>query len=189
MGIPLVYRRSGLLGAGYTDRELRQMLRSGGMNPVRRGSYVAAPIPEDARVRHRLLVRAAYGDLGHGAVISHVSAAVLHGLAVWAVRIDRVQVTKVRRSGGRRHRLVHVRTAPLAASEIVDIDGMAATSIARTIVDLARTSSFASAVVTADAALATGMVEPRELMAVARRQRRWPGIPAARRVIGFADPA
>ena len=108
-----LYRRSALLAAGYTERELRRWLSAGELSILRRGCYTAGEPPEEAHARHLLLVRAAFAELGPGAVASHVSAAVLHGLPTWGVALDRVHATRHQRSGGRRHRLVHVRTAPL----------------------------------------------------------------------------
>jgi hypothetical protein len=187
MDSPSLHRRSALLAAGYTERELRRWLRAGELSILRRGNYLAGAPPEQAHARHRLLVQAAFAELGPGAVASHASAAVLHDLPTWAVALDRVSVTRDRRSGGRRHRLVHVRTARLAPDEVVQLEGRAVTSVARTVVDLARTASFESAVVTADAALGTGAVHAAELVESVRRVERWPGCPAARRVIEFAD--
>jgi hypothetical protein len=182
-----LYRRSALLARGYTERELRRWLRAGELSILRRGSYTAGQPPEDAHARHLLMVYATFAELGPGAVASHVSAAVLHGLPTWAVALDRVHPTRHRRSGGRRHRLVHVRTARLDPDEVVQLEGHPVTSVARTVVDLARTASFESAVVTADAALGTGAVDAAALVESVRRVERWPGCPAARRVIEFAD--
>lgn len=80
MDSPNLYRRSELLAAGYTERELRRFLRAGELSILRRGSYTAGQLPEDAYARHILLVHAAFAELGPGAVASHVCAAVLHGL-------------------------------------------------------------------------------------------------------------
>jgi len=188
MDSPNLYRRPALLAAGYTDRELRRWLRVGELALLRRGNYVpGAGPPEPGHARHRVLIQAAFGQLGEGVVASHISAAVIHGLPTWSVPLDRVHVTRHRRSGGRRHRLVHVRTAQLHPDEVVQVSGIPVTSVARTIVDLARITSFESAVVTADAALGAGLVAPEELADTVRRMRRWPGSPAARRALRFAD--
>jgi predicted transcriptional regulator of viral defense system len=187
MNSPTLYQRSALLAAGYTDRELRRWLREGDLTLLRRGNYVTGEPPEEEHARHLLLVRAAFAALGPGAVASHVSAAVLHGLPTWAVALDRAHITRHRRSGGRRDRLVHVRTARLDQDEVVQLDGRPVTSVARTVLDLARTVSFESAVVTADGALGAGAVDASELTDSVRRFDRWPGCPAARRAIAFAD--
>lgn len=184
---PTLRRRPGLLALGFTDGELRRMRRRGELVSVRRGTYLTGPLPETLTERHRLQARAALDQLGPGAVLSHASAAVWHGLPTWRVPLTRVQVVRARSSGGRVHRRVHVLTAPLSSEEIVVDNELPVTSIARTVVDVARTVSFESGVVTADAALAAGMVTLDELEIALARCKGWPGCPRARRVVAFAD--
>ncbi|HTR91220.1 MAG TPA: DUF559 domain-containing protein [Trebonia sp.] len=62
------------------------------------------------------------------------------------------------------------------------------TSVPRTVVDVARMSSFMSAVVTADSALRAGLTTKGALLAVCHQCPRWPGIRQARRVVDFANP-
>jgi predicted transcriptional regulator of viral defense system len=182
---PLIRRTADLRAAGYDRDELRRMVRSGALVAVRRGAYVTTE-PDDADVRYVLAVRAAVLALADGAVVSHVSAAALHGLPLWGLRRTRVHVTYARGNGGRCGTHVHVHTAPLAADEIVISDGLAATSLARTVVDIARTASFTAAVAVVDAALHAGL-DPAALSAALDRARGWPGVPVARRVVAFAD--
>jgi hypothetical protein len=186
-GVPEVYVRWTLRAAGFGDDEVRRLLRAGDLSAVRRGCYVLGGPPEDPLVRHALLVRAAAGHLAGPAVVSHVSAAVLHGLPVWAVPLERVHVTRDRRTGGRSGTRVHVHTAPLGREEVVMADGMAVTSPARTVVDLARTVPFEQAVVVADAALRSRLVDRARLDEALSRSSRWRGSPAARRAVAFAD--
>ena len=86
-------------------------------------------------------------------MVSHASAAAVHGLTLWNVPLDRVHVTRNRRSGGRRTTLLHVHTVGLDADEVVEVDGIAVTSVPRTLADLARTLPLEPALVVADAAL------------------------------------
>ena len=182
-----LHRAGQLRAAGYTADQVHRMLRSGALTAVRRGAYVEGARPEDAALHHELLVRAAVAELDGSAVVSHVSAAVVHGLAVWSLPLDRVQVTRNRsRSGARRGSRVHVHSAPLADDELVVVDGVVCTGLARTVVDLAREMPFEQAVVCADAALRAGLERP-ALDAALRRARGWPGAPAARRAVAFAD--
>ena len=181
-----IYLRRRLLAAGYDDHEVRRMLRDGSLHALRPGAYVA-DAPDDPAAQHALLVRAALAELSPDAVVSHVSPAVIHGLRVWGVLLDRVSVTRARRrSGARRGSRVHVHCAPLEADESVLVDGVPVTSVPRTVVDVARTVGFEQAVVVADAALEAGLVDEAALAAALARWRRWPGLPAARRAIGFA---
>ena len=185
---PLQFRSS-LLAEGWTDRELRRMRRSGALTDVRRGSYA---IPDDERLatpegRHAMLVEATLPGLAPGAVVSHVSAAVLHGLPVWNIPLRRVHGTRDARSGGRISSRLHLHASPLDPADVVEIDGVPVTSLARTAVDLARTVAFEQAVVVADGALRALFGEPAALRAAHERAAGWPGAPKAKRVLDFAD--
>jgi hypothetical protein len=118
-------------------------------------------------------------------VVSHVSAAVLHGLPIWDVPLARVHATWDACGGGRTTRRLRVHVGPLGNREVVEIDGIAVTSLARTVVDLARTVGFEQAVVVADAALARP--DRPDLEEALDRAAGWRGAPGARRVVAFAD--
>lgn len=185
---PLQFRTS-LLADGWTDRELRRMRRSGELTDVRRGSYA---VPDDERLatpegRHAMLVEATLPRLAPGAVVSHVSAAVLHGLPVWNIPMRHVHGTRDARSGGRITGRLHLHVSPLDADDVVEIGGVAVTSPARTALDLARTVAFEQAVVVADGALRGLGNDPATLLAAHERAAGWPGAPKAQRVFGFAD--
>ncbi|MCW0216434.1 MAG: hypothetical protein OJJ54_24050 [Pseudonocardia sp.] len=185
--------RGELLAAGFTDAEVRRLRRTGSVATLARGTYLPS---DDARLReprsrHALRVRAALPRLAVGSVASHVSAAVLHGLDVWDVPLDRVHVTRVG-SGGRISRRLHVHVAPLDADEIVVVDGVAVTSLARTVTDVARTVDFVRGVVVADSGLigtrdARGTLDRGALDVAVERVARWRGGPAALRVARFAN--
>lgn len=187
--MPDLALRRDLLADGVVDKELRRLRAAGQLAVVRPGAFVAADDPRlsDPDERHKLAVRAAVPHLAAGSVVSHVSAAVLHGLPVWDVDLRRVHVTRDRRSGGRRSRHVHVHAARLDSDEIVGIDGVQVTSVARTLADLARTVGFEQAVVLADAALFRHLLCPDDLAAAVERAANRSGNPQARRVAAFAD--
>jgi hypothetical protein len=182
--------RPALLAAGITDDELRRLRRQRRLTVVRPGVYVPA---DDERLanqaaRHRLAVRATVEKLAPGAVVSHASAAAVHGLTMWDVQLRRIHVTVVRDSGGRRTRLLHVHTAALHPDDVVDVEGLVCTSVARTVVDLARTLPFEQALVIADAARHVHRVSAVELAAAVDRVAGRRGSPDARRVVAAADP-
>jgi len=184
-----LHRRPDLLALGYTDAQLHRRRRDGELATIRRGAYVSAPDPRltDPATRHALLVAAAWPTFADGTVLSHCSAAVLLGLPVWAVPLGRVHVTRARPTGGRIGRVAHLHTAPLRPEDVVELDGRAVTSPARTVVDVARTVSFEAGVVIADAALRAGLVDGEQLVDCLRQAARWRGVPTARQVVGFAD--
>lgn len=190
MHIPVTgpVRRRSLLAAGYSDDEIRAQLRAGHLLSVRPGFYLSdARRPANPEAWHAAVVHATLADLAPGAVASHASAAVLHGLPVWGLPLVRVHATRPRRTGARRTPTVDLHSAGLDPDEIGQVDGTPVTCAARTVVDLARTSPFPQAVAVADAALFAGIVSPASLEEALLRARGRPGSPAARRAVAFAD--
>jgi very-short-patch-repair endonuclease len=124
------------------------------------------------------------------AVVSHTSAAVLHGLPVVSGRyLDRVHVTKPRSGGqGRTGRYVHVHGAPIPDSDIELFDGIPVTNLARTVVDSARITPLGPALAIADGALRAGSTTDAWLAQLELLGRRR-GVRFARRVAGLADVA
>ncbi len=156
---------------------------------MRPGVYLE---PDDPRLsdpveKHAVLTRTTVSKIAPDSVVSHVSAAVLHGLPLWQVALGRVHVTRSRRTGGRISALLHVHASMLADEEVDSIDGVVVTSVARTIVDLACTESFERALVPADAALHRHMTSPELLQEQLGRCANRSGIAGARRLVEFAD--
>lgn len=181
--------RPRMLADGWTVDELRRARRAGDLRPIDLGAYLRPGDPRlsDPIARHRLRVAAAVPRFAAGNVVSHASAAVLHGLPLWQVPLAVVHATRSRRNGAGRTGRLHVHPAPLDPAEVTTVDGVLVTTAARTVVDLARTVGFAPAVVVADAALHDRLVTDDELSTAVERIAGWPGAPAARRVVAFAD--
>lgn len=183
-----LHLRPDLLREGYSDKELRRLRRGGHLASIRRGAYRHGPPPDDLVERHMLHVRSALEQLSDQAVVSHLSAAVLHGLPVWGLATDRVHVTRPGRCrGGRRGGLVHVRTNTLGPAEVCTLHGVPVTSLERTVVDVARSVPFTQAVVIGDGAMGIPEFDVQRAWGLLGEMRRWPGAPAARRVLEFAD--
>lgn len=176
-----------LVDAGLTRADIRARQRDGDLERVRRGVYVRPPVEAlSESERHRRLVLATVEALAEQAVVSHQSAAVLHGLPLLGRLPSRVSVTRAQGGHGRADELLHLRLCPIPADETVQLHGMTVTSLARTVVDIARLESFDQGVTIADAALRAGL-DPAELADAVRRARRRPGVARARRVAAFAD--
>ncbi len=184
----LIRRREQLLADGYSSDEVQRSVREGRLVVVRKGCYVAtSALPDASDERYAMRVRATGPALAPDAVISHVSAAALFGLPLWGMRLERVHVTRDRRHGGRVNPRLHVHSAHLPATEVGALDGLAVTSVARTVADLARSLPFEQAVVLADAALHRELVTRAQLGSAIESRARRSGTPAARRVLAFAD--
>ena len=179
-------RRDALIN-GFSDEELARFVRSGEWSRLRRGAYLPAGVPRDPISRHALLVHATMAALRGNAVVSHQSAAVLLGIPLWNVPLGKVHITRPRRSYAYRSDLVHCHAAHLRDDEVITRAGLVVTSPVRTVLDLARSARFESAVVAADAALHARLVDHERL-----RERLFdlagiPGSRAAARVVDFAD--
>jgi hypothetical protein len=111
---------------------------------------------------------------------------VLHGLPVWPSAVSQVHLTRDRLGGGKNRTQVRVHGAPLADQDVTTIEGVAVTSLARTVLDLCRTLPIEQAVAAGDRALAYGLVA--EVLEAALRQLgRSPGVRSARRAIQLMD--
>ena len=97
---PGLHLRPRLRVAGFTDEEVRRRVDAGDLHPCAGASTSAEPCPTTPQRTICCWYGAALGHLTGPAVVSHVSAAVLHGLPLWAVRLDRVDVTRDQGSGG-----------------------------------------------------------------------------------------
>ncbi|QII08228.1 hypothetical protein BH93_25090 [Rhodococcoides fascians A25f] len=178
-------RRSEALADGHADHQLRALYERDGWERLVNGVYVPssrlAGLTEHER--HRLLIAAVFPTIAEGSAVSHRSAALLHGLPLPSGRFDKVHVTRHHRGGGRTNATVVVHCAPWVPSVIVD--GIHATSLARTVVDLARTEELLSAVIAGDVALKR--CDPKELDAELQRARGWKGVAQARRAVNLMD--
>jgi hypothetical protein len=176
-----------LLALGYTHNELAHQSRSGELDHLRRGAYCSViEADSDPAPRHLRLVEATVRLTAADAVVSHASAAVVHGLPVLTGSLGRVQLTRPGLSGGKDRGGRHLYMSRLNDSEVTEVHGIRTTSLARTVVDVARSLPFASAVVTGDAALRLGLTRE-DLEECLGRSARRPGMAQARRVAAFLD--
>ncbi len=180
--------------AGLTHPQFRSLTRSGDLIRVWHGVYatrsaVAWGKASPAR-GHALLAMAAGAAVGRDSVASHQSAALIHGLDLFPAAPSMVILTrpKARPSGRLKSDGVFFHTAELPDGHVTRYLGAQVTSVPRTVVDLARGSSFMSAVVTADSALRADATTKEALIAVCNACAGWPGIRQARRAVDFSDP-
>jgi predicted transcriptional regulator of viral defense system len=180
-------RRSDALADGMTDDELARLIRRGEVTRLQRGTYLRDTETLTGTARHAAIVRATVAGLKLPGVVSHVSAAVLHGLPIWAVPLGRVHVTRRPPANGSGSRRVHLHVGRLADDEVTVLGDLALTDIARTSVDVARTLPFEQALVIVDAALATRRTTRDQLADCLDRLGAVPGVRRAAHVVAFAD--
>lgn len=189
-GMTAFISRAELLASGFTPAEIRGHLATGAWTSVARGRYVTKPGGAHGSVGERHAVRT-HAELSRfrseAIVASHRSAAVLHGLPLLGPKPGLVEVTRDGVNGSRTSSSVQVRASKVPPEDRVRIDGTAVTSVARTLVDLARHDEPLQAIAAADRALATERVTGSEVAAAMARLGSAPGLPAARRVLQRAD--
>jgi hypothetical protein len=139
---------------------------------------------EAQRAEHLSRVAALAGQLPADAVISHESAALVHGFPTYAVpaavRVTRTRGRVVRTSD------VHVHRADLRPVDRRVVRDTPVTAPARTVIDLGRRLPFGQALVTADAAL-RARTSRRQLQDVLRHEWTWPMVRHAMPVMRWAD--
>jgi len=187
--------------AGLTQAQLRSLIRSGDLVRVWHAVYATRAAVEWAKASpargHALLAIAARTAAGKDSVISHHSAALIHGLDLFPAVPELVTLTRppTRRCNRPKSDGVVFHAAKLPADHVTMLLGVRVTTVPRTVVDLARVSSFMSAVVTADSALRADVTTNRAdfttkeaLIAACDACAGWPGIRRARRAVDFSDP-
>ncbi len=157
---------------GVSERSLKAALASGAVLRAGQGGYALPDAPAALALAVSLQ-----------GVASHVSAAVLHGLAVWTepVATD-VIVPRGTRRGAQGVRVHHADLGPADVDPSRDV-----TSVLRTLLDCGRTLPLAEAVVILDSALRARLVTLHRLQQAAIAAR-GPGAAALRRAVRHVDP-
>lgn len=148
-------RRSTLLAQGLSITTLYRAVQAGELQRIGSGLYVP-PGTQPPDARHRLMISTV--ATSEKEVLSHESAAILYDLPMLRPDLREVHLT-VPPTAARNHdefRRSHTATLPLC--DVVELRGHCVTSLERTAVDVARTSSmgFAGALAVFDAALRRG---------------------------------
>jgi hypothetical protein len=177
-----------LSAAGLSAGQIRRLARQGVLLHVGYGAYARAALVGDRVGEQTLRLASVLAVAGPGAVGSYHSAAAIHGLDLLGPQSPEV-VAVTRAPGGSRTGRpgVRVHVAALPSRHVTVRSGIRVTSVARTVVDLARTSSFRAGVVVADSALRGKQASRDELRAVIADCARWPGIRQANLVVEFSD--
>ncbi|MDV8023449.1 hypothetical protein [Rhodococcus sp. IEGM 1330] len=186
-----IVSRSDALSRGMSDAELQRYCRTRAWRRLRPGRFVSrdefdALSRED---KHRVIAEAVFdATIAPDAVVSHVSAAIFHGLEVWNADLSRVHITRNRaRGGGRSSAVRALHTSPYTDDEVVDFDGVRVTDLARTVADCARSLPFETAVCIADFAARTRGLATEDVVAALDSCPNHPGNRMARRVAEFMD--
>lgn len=175
--------------AGFDDREVSRLVRSGQWARLRRGVYVESVlVPATEEARHALDVRAALLRVTGLVAASHLSSAVLQGISLLGSDYSLVHLTHDSAGSARTEAGVQHHVAPLPSSQLTKTEGLLVTSAARTVFDLARTTTYEAGLVAIESALHQGLVEPEELRELVAYCADWPGAREAARAVAVASP-
>ena len=163
---------------------------------IARGAYVESNPWELLGDRDRYLttIRAVAATRRHDMPLSHWSAAAIHGLPILATWPSRVHVTVGKVSGGRSRRGVTKHALTIPDEDLVEVDGLLLTSVARTVLDMAVTAGFLTSIMIADHALLVDrfgrnapMIRREDLWETFARRGNFVGSRRAEDVIHFAE--
>lgn len=181
------FRRQAL-DCGYSDHEIRALLRHREWRRLRRGAYALGALVDglDPAARHRLLVRATVGNLDAPVVVANHSALAFHHVDLWGVDLAEVHVHREPGRTSRRDAGVVHHLGLLPYGEVEEIDGLLVAALERAAIDTARTVAFDTGVVLLDGSRRQDFDLARA-EDILERQRDWTGSVGASRALGFSD--
>lgn len=175
-----VVSRGQLVEAGLPKGVLDRLVTAGRLRPVHRGVYRVGPV-----VAPRSLEMAAVLACGSSSAVSHWSAAFMCWRLPDDSRPSPVHVTVWR--GRRAHGGILVHRSRLARDEVRRIEGIAVTTPARTLLDLAGYAGSRELERAVAEALARRLVGPRQVLELLDRYPRRSGSRQLRSLICGAD--
>lgn len=175
-----------LLESGWSTSDVRHSVERGDLVRLCKGVYVTRDeVPAEDEQRHvlRALAFAHRSDY----IVSHVSAALLHRLPVGGADLTEVHVTRAGLGGHRHEAGRRVHSGQLPSDMITSVAQVPVTSVARTLVDLAKFEPLAVAVAAADHALHSGLCRADDLREALESLRRHPHSRRASQAMALVD--
>ncbi len=188
--LPHVVSREQAAALGWSDWHLARAVRDGGLQRSGRGRYarVADPGFEGRRAAYLALAEAALVAHPGGYVLSHLTAAMAHGLPLPLRPLTTVHLTvdtALHRSRRRAGVVIHHGDSVTMEPDLVR--GLPVTPVARTVADCLRVHEAGIGIPLADAAASAGLCEVDDVEAVLATQVRWRGRPQALRRLRLVD--
>jgi hypothetical protein len=133
-----VILRREALAAGYTDRDIRKMVRSGLWHRIRHGAYVGTQAWNELSDvdQHALLARAVLRQARAEMVLSHISALPEYDAPMWGLPRDVVHVTRRDGRAGRKESGVSQHQGLLLPVDVEVRRDVEVTSATRTAIDI-----------------------------------------------------
>jgi hypothetical protein len=184
---PVMRERDAPLALGVSRRGIQTLIAAGTIHRLRRGVVVGSCLVEraitDRQLAHAISLRTlllSFGDC----VASHESAAFLLDLPL--LELPAYAIGTRERGAWRSGTSFRVRIAPLPAHHVATGQPERTTSVARAVIDIARSSSFRAAVVVGDAAV-RDRCDLDTLSSVLDECATWADVGKARTALRFLD--
>lgn len=186
----VVRLRSDLLADGYTDQQIRGLVRSKVLHRIRRGAYVAGEIWRECSKedRHRITCRAVL-RAGHPLmVLTHVSNAIERGIPVWNIPLDEVHATRTDGKGSRREAGVVHHVGVLDEEQVEVVNGVRVSPATRCAVEIATMTVLEATLVVVNGMLHQGLFTEEELAGAVAELKHWPETISTHLLLHLADP-
>ncbi|HET7532731.1 MAG TPA: type IV toxin-antitoxin system AbiEi family antitoxin domain-containing protein [Nocardioidaceae bacterium] len=183
------FTRTQALQVGLDDNAIRLALKIGLWTRVRWGVYTFTDLwtEQDEVARHLAAARSVARKLGPSVALSHVSAALDHGLLVWDADLSTVHVTRLDGGAGRTEAGVTHHEGFCVDSDVIEKDGYLLVKPVRAALESAAMTSSEAAVVTLDSGLHLNRFTPAELDENFALMQHWPGALHLQFAVRFAD--
>jgi hypothetical protein len=188
--LPTEFSTRDCRGVGLSDKVLARLVRTGRVQPVRRGLFrLPARLAGDPHAGHLSRIRAVAAAFADDHAVSHLSAAALLGLPLPLGPPGPVHLTRLRACHRSRQAPdgVVIHHADSSVTPVVEHLGVRVTAVERTVADCLRTVPLTASVPVVDAALHRQLATRPQLADYLEVQRRWTGMPRARLALSMAD--
>lgn len=151
----VVWLRRDALAAGYTDKQIAKLVRSGEWVRVRRGAYTSGELWAvlAAEDRHRILCRAVLLTAHPSSALSHISSTIEQGAEAWGFDLDQVHITRTDGQGGRNEAGVVHHSGLLSEGEVNIVNGVRVTPAPRALAETCTISGVEPALIVANSLL------------------------------------
>jgi hypothetical protein len=185
-----VMLRGELLAAGYTDKAIARLVKSGEWVKVRHGAYTLAHTWSglDPSGHHALRARAVCAQARTSLVISHASGLAFHDAPVWGIDLSDVHVTRRDGRTGRKEAGVAPHRGLILPGDVVVRDGLPVMSATRMGLEVTTIASTESSLAVMNDLLYRGLTSVEQLTNRYALMDHWPWTLGTDIVLRLADP-
>lgn len=182
------FTRAEALAEGHDDRSIRRATRARLWRRIRQGVYTFEDLwlAADESHRHLITARAVMRRHDGRVALSHVSAAVAHGLAHYGQNLTTVHVTRLDGGAGRQEAGVWHHEGLLLDDDLTELDGMLVVKPARAALETALLVPQGPGLVTLDSAMRK-LGGPDEVLGAYELMHHWPGTQHLQVTVRLAD--